>query len=182
MKTLRDRLAGGISPDDMKTIEKISRDEIVRAFRQYPISIVGRTAGLYHVRVVDSLNSAGGGSAESDVFPGLGGQGFINFRNLAHGAIAYAPADADRQEIVAAIGRGIGRTAVHEFTHQLLGRHARIDDFKGHAELRTRLRESARTVTARCAGYRSADAEAEIRIDSCRSAEGGTTDVRRRPT
>lgn len=130
MKTLPDRLDGGLSPDDMKTIEKISRDEIGRAFRQYPISIVGRVAGLYHVRVVDSLNSARGGSAESHVFPGLGGQGFVNFRNLAHGAIAYAPADVNRQDIVAAIGRGIGRTAVHEFTHQLLGRHARIDDSK----------------------------------------------------
>jgi len=130
MRTVPDRLAGGLLLDEMKTIETVSRDEIVRAFRQYPISIVGRAAGLYHVRVVDSLNSPRGGSAESHVFPGLGGQGFINFRNLAHGAIAYAPTDASRQEIVAAIGRGIGRTAVHEFTHQLLGRHARIDDSK----------------------------------------------------
>ena len=130
MTTLPDRLAGGLSPDEMKTIETMSRDEIVRAFRQYPISVVGRAAGLYHVRVVDTLNSPGGGSAESHVFPGLGGQGFINFRSLAHGAIAYAPPDADRQEIIAAIGRGIGRAAVHEFTHQLLGRHAPIDASK----------------------------------------------------
>lgn len=128
MKTLPGRLGDGISPDDMKTIEAISRDEIVRAFRQYPISVVGRAAGLYHVRVVDTLESPMGGSAESHVFPGLGGQGFISFRSLAHGAIAYAPPDADRHEIIAAIGRGIGRAAVHEFTHQLLGRHARIDD------------------------------------------------------
>ena len=31
-----------------------------------------------------------------------------------------APEQATRAAIVAAIGRGIGRTAVHEFTHQLL--------------------------------------------------------------
>jgi hypothetical protein len=39
---------------------------------------------------------------------------------LAGGAVAYAPPNADRPTIIAAIGRGIGRTAVHELTHQLL--------------------------------------------------------------
>lgn len=126
--TLPGRLSGRISLDDMKVIEAISREEIVHAFRQYPISIVGRAAGLYHVRVVDSIDSFTGGSAESYVFPGMGGQGYINFRSLAHGAVTHAPPDADRHEIIAAIGRGIGRAAVHEFTHQLLGRQARIDD------------------------------------------------------
>jgi hypothetical protein len=126
--TLPGRLPGHISLDDMKVIEAISREEIVHAFRQYPISIVGRAAALYRVRVVDTLNSVTGGSAESYVFPGMGGQGYINFRSLAHGAVTHAPPDADRQQIIAAIGRGIGRAAVHEFTHQLLGRQARIDD------------------------------------------------------
>ena len=45
--------------------------------------------------------------------------------------MAWAPDDADRAELVAAIGRGIGRTAVHEFTHQLLPTapiHASRDD------------------------------------------------------
>jgi len=36
--------------------------------------------------------------------------------------MSYAPDDADRAALVAAIGRGVGRTAVHEFTHQLLPR------------------------------------------------------------
>ena len=127
-KTLPGRLPDGLSPDDMKLIEATSREEIVRAFRAYPISIVGQVAAQYHVRVVDSLNGPFGGSAESYAFPGLGGQGFVSFRSLAHGAVVHAPPDADRQAIVAAIGRGIGRAAVHEFTHQLLGRQARIDD------------------------------------------------------
>lgn len=112
----------------MKVIEAVSRDEIIRAFREYPITITGRAAGLYHVRVVDSVQRSTEGSAESYMFfPGLGGQGFVNFRALAHGAVTYAPPDADRQEVIAAIGRGIGRAAVHEFAHQLLGRKAPID-------------------------------------------------------
>jgi hypothetical protein len=126
--TLPVRLPDGLSPDDMKLIEAASRQEIVRAFRAYPIAIVGRVAAHYQVRVVDSLNGPYGGAAESYAFPGFGGQGFVSFRSLAHGAIVHAPPEADRQEIVAAIGRGIGRAAVHEFTHQLLGRQARIDD------------------------------------------------------
>jgi hypothetical protein len=127
-KTLPGRLLDGLSPDDMKLIEATSREEIARAFRAYPISIVGQVAARYHVRVVDSLNGPYGGSAESYTFPGLGGQGFVSFRSLAHGAVVHAPPDADRQAIVAAIGRGIGRAAVHEFAHQLLGRQARIDN------------------------------------------------------
>ena len=127
-KTLPGRLPEGLSPDDMKIIEATSREEIAGAFRAYPISIVGRATARYHVRVMDSINSSMGGAAESYAFPGMGGHGFVSFRSLAHGAIVHAPPDADRQEIVAAIGRGIGRAAVHEFTHQILGRQARIDD------------------------------------------------------
>lgn|SRR5918995_6739515 len=128
--TLPERLAGDISADDMKVIEAMSRGEIVRAFEEYPIAVVGRADALYHVRVTDGLNSRTGGSGESYVLPGLGGQGFVNFRSIAFGAINHAPADADRTQIIAAIGRGIGRAAVHEFTHQLLGRDAPIDSSK----------------------------------------------------
>jgi hypothetical protein len=124
------RLAGNISTDDMKVIEAVSREEVVRAFDEYPIEVVGRVGARYHVRVVDGLSSRGGGSAESYVLPGLGGQGFVNFRSIAFGAINHAPADANRDQIIAAIGRGIGRAAVHEFTHQLLGRQAPIDSSK----------------------------------------------------
>ena len=129
-RTLPERLAGDISADDMKVIEATSREEVVRAFDEYPVAIVGRADALYHVRVTDGLNSRTGGSAESYVLPGLGGQGFVNFRSIAFGAINHAPAGAARSDIIAAIGRGVGRAAVHEFTHQLLGRDAPIDSSK----------------------------------------------------
>ena len=45
----------------------------------------------------------------------------MNFSMLAAYAESYAPSDAERPAIVAAIGRGVGRAAVHEFAHQLLG-------------------------------------------------------------
>jgi hypothetical protein len=55
------------------------------------------------------------------------GDGAVNFSLLAGYAESYATADADRATIVTAIGRGVGRAAVHEFAHQLLGT-ALIDD------------------------------------------------------
>jgi hypothetical protein len=127
--TLPGEFHTGISADEMAVIEAISRDEIVHAFQHYPIKVVGRTSAAYHVRVIDSLNSSRG-PAESYMFPGIGGQGYINFRSLAYSGVILAPPGTSRDEIVAAIGRGIGRAAVHEFTHQLLGPGAPIDESK----------------------------------------------------
>jgi hypothetical protein len=45
----------------------------------------------------------------------------VNFRTIALSAIHLAPPNASRQTIVDGIGRGIGRVAVHEFTHLILG-------------------------------------------------------------
>jgi hypothetical protein len=44
----------------------------------------------------------------------------VSFSFLASGAVAYAPDGASRALMVEAIGNGIGRSAVHEFAHQLL--------------------------------------------------------------
>ena len=51
----------------------------------------------------------------------LGGRGAVGFDLVAFKAINYAPADAPRHRIIEGIGRGIGRVAVHEFVHQILG-------------------------------------------------------------
>ena len=51
---------------------------------------------------------------------GVGGQGAVNFSLLAAGALSCVPVGASRADVLAAIGRGVGRAAVHELTHQLL--------------------------------------------------------------
>jgi hypothetical protein len=61
-----------------------------------------------------------GVAGQSRGISGFGGSGSVSFDFLANGAMAWAPDDAPRTALVAAIGRGIGRTAVHEFTHQIL--------------------------------------------------------------
>jgi hypothetical protein len=61
-------------------------------------------------------------AGESRAVSGFGGAGAVNFEMLASSAVAYAPDGADRTALLAAIGRGVGRAAVHEFVHQLLPR------------------------------------------------------------
>jgi len=49
-----------------------------------------------------------------------GGAGTVNFSYFAGGALVFAPAGTTRPALIEAIGRGVGRGAVHEFTHLLL--------------------------------------------------------------
>ena len=123
---MAERLGGAITSDEMKTIASIAFSEIEGAFAGLRIAFSDRRDARFRVRVVQELRSAG----ESRALAGLGGQGALGFRVLVINAILHAPADADRPAIIAGIGRGIGRAAVHEFTHQLLGGTARIHDTK----------------------------------------------------
>ena len=126
LRTVPEKLNGAIEAADLKAIESIAIGEIVHAFREFRITLTVPEAATYRVRVVDSLvlpfaPRAPAPSAESRSIPGLRGQGAVNFRLIAHNAIAFAPPDADRAAMIAGIGRGIGRAAVHEFAHQVLG-------------------------------------------------------------
>ncbi len=119
------RLGGAITAEDRTTIETVARAELAHAFAGLPIRVSDRRDATYRLRVVQAvydprMRGRWGVAGASHAVPGLGGQGEVSFNFLAGGATARAPEDATRAEIVAAIGRGIGRTAVHEFTHQLL--------------------------------------------------------------
>jgi hypothetical protein len=121
------RLGGWITAADLSTIEDVARGEVTRAFRGLPIRVSDRRDATYRVRVVQAvydprLRGRFAVAGASRAVPGLGGQGEVSFEFLAGGATAQSPEQATRAEIVAAIGRGVGRTAVHEFTHQLLPR------------------------------------------------------------
>ena len=126
LATLPERLGGEITPAEMKTIESVAVQEIAHAFREFQVALSDRRSATYRVRVVDSLRHPASPrmpppSAESRSIPGLGGQGAVNFRLIAHSAIMFAPSAIDRKGMIEAIGRGIGRAAAHEFAHQFLG-------------------------------------------------------------
>lgn len=120
------RLGGAITEQEMTNIATAASSEIARAFAGLRIKFSDRRDATYRVRVVQELHNprapwAVGPAGESRAITGLGGQGTLNFHNLANNAIAHAPPSADRATMIVAIGKGIGAAAAHEFAHQLLG-------------------------------------------------------------
>ena len=120
-------LGGRLTPSDMLTIEQVARAELHTAFDGLTLRMSSSRHTPYRVRVVQdvflpTLNRKSAVAGETRGLPGLGGLGAVNFSYFAAGAIVYAPPGATREEIVAGIGRGLGRGAVHEFAHQLVRR------------------------------------------------------------
>jgi hypothetical protein len=119
------RLGAPVSPAEMARIESVARSELARAFTGLDITVADNRRARYSVAVVQDLSDprfirnvqiAG----ESRAVDGFGGAGSVSFAFLAGGAMVYTPEPATRAELIDAIGRGVGRAAVHEFTHQLL--------------------------------------------------------------
>lgn len=120
-------LGGRITDADLQNIERIARAELHTAFDGLTLTLSDSRHTPYRVRVVQevfapTLNRKSAVAGETRGLPGLGGLGAVNFSYFAAGAIVFAPAGATREEIVAGIGRGLGRGAVHEFAHQLVRR------------------------------------------------------------
>ena len=122
-------LGGALTAEDLDTIKTVARAEVVGAFAGLRIEVSDRRDATYRVCVVQEVHDprfrgerhvAG----ESRSISGLGGTGVVSLSFLAASAIAFAPRGADRDTIVFAIGQGIGRTAVHELTHELLPKAA----------------------------------------------------------
>jgi hypothetical protein len=110
----------------------IARAELTDAFRGLDVRLSDRKDARYRVRVVQELHDLRlrrqvSIPAESWSVSGFGGQGAVSFSWLASSAVAYAPEGATRPAIIEAIGRGIGRAAVHEFVHLILP-NAQIHD------------------------------------------------------
>jgi hypothetical protein len=109
---------------EKKTIESVARSELRTAYSGLRISFTDTSNAFYRVRVVQRFPGRHGyrsaGTAESLTFGPLGGHGSINFEFVAALAVNYGPPDSKRAAIIEAIGRGIGRVAVHELAHQIL--------------------------------------------------------------
>lgn len=118
-----DRLSAPLTQDDLRTIESLARRELDIAFENTRLHFTGSGPSVYQVSVVPQ--PANGrrfpAAGESLSFGGTRGAGSVNFNTVALSAVAYATETSDHETIVHAIGRGVGRTAVHEFAHQILG-------------------------------------------------------------
>jgi hypothetical protein len=128
------RIGEPISNIELATIERIARSEIVKAFEPFDVPLTANRQARYSVRVVQRLNDArmfrkGDVAGQSRAVSGFGGSGAVSFDFIANGAMVYSPEDAPRAIVIEALGRALGRTAVHEFAHQLLP-HTAIHDTK----------------------------------------------------
>lgn len=120
---ISERLAAPLSSADLLAIESTARRELQIAFEHTRLRFDGSDKPVYRVRVVpESPNRLSFPAAgESRAFNGIRGDGTVNFNIVALSALAYANGPSEREAILHAIGRGVGRTAVHEFAHQILG-------------------------------------------------------------
>lgn len=110
---------------ELTSMKRLSRAEIDRAFAGLRIHVTDNRHAFWRVAVVQSLATKGKrqlpSAGESLPLGLFGGTGAVGFDVVASKAMHYAPAGAARRSVIEAIGRGIGRVAVHEFMHQMLG-------------------------------------------------------------
>ena len=121
------RLGEPLTPAEIARVRGAALAELSTAFEGLRIRFSSNHLARYHVRVVQSVRDGrlkwtNYVAGQSRGMAGFGGGGVVNFTLLANGAVVYAPDDLDRAGIVEAIGRGVGRSAAHEFAHQLLPR------------------------------------------------------------
>ena len=118
-----ERIGGRIQPDEQTQIEAIARAELETAYAGLRIRFTRQPSGFYRVSVVQDIpGRALPVAGASRRVPFGGGVGSVSFRTLGSQAVANAPREATRAHILEAIGKGIGRTAAHEFAHQILVR------------------------------------------------------------
>ena len=118
-------LGGQLTAQDMQVIESTAREELAIAFREIDVTLTSNPDARYRVRVLQELFGNPlvrkfAVAGESRSLPLIGASGAVHFSYFASGAIVFAPEGLSRQELLVAIGRGIGRGAVHEFAHQLI--------------------------------------------------------------
>jgi hypothetical protein len=128
------RLGEPLSMPEYARIDQVAREEIARAFKDFDVAVTANRNARFKVEVIAKLRDwrlqrPGTYAGESRAVAGFGGSGAVNFEYVANGAMVFAPDDAGRAEIVDALGRGVGRVAIHEFLHQLLPKLA-IHDSK----------------------------------------------------
>ena len=128
-------LGGPLTSSEIAVIKQISRRELTQAFsglkvtftdsRQTPLTIVVQRS--IPRRKGQRLPNAG----ETFAMGPFGARSVIDFTEVLMAAMAHAPAGTTREQLVTGIGRGVGRVAVHELAHGILGAGAmdnRTDD------------------------------------------------------
>jgi hypothetical protein len=137
-----DRLGGPLTDDESALVRQISAREIERAFSGLRLAIGSTRDAFWRVQVLQTLpvrfHQKLPTAGESLALGPLGGSGSVDLEVVSTKAIRFAPAGASRREILEGIGRGVGRTAVHELTHLMLGastmdNRSDVDSYEYHS-------------------------------------------------
>ena len=117
-------LGGPLTTTDCAIVERLARAEIADAFAGLRIDVTDDPAAFWTVHVrpfVPSRSRMIGAAGASLAFGPLGGRGMVGLMPLTAQALRHAPPGTSRAELLAAIGRGVGRSVVHELAHQIAG-------------------------------------------------------------
>ena len=107
-----ERIGGRIQSDEQSQIEAVARAELEAAYAGLRIRFTRQPSGFYRVSVVQDIpGRALPVAGASRRVPFGGGVGSVSFRTLGSQAVANAPREATRPQILEAMGKGIGRTA-----------------------------------------------------------------------
>lgn len=130
-------LGGPLTAFEIDAIKQISRDELRRAFSGLKVAFTDNKPVRRTVVVQLSIPRRKGqrlpNAGETFAMGPLGARSVIDFTEVLMAAIAHAPAGTTRQQLVAGIGRGIGRVAVHELAHGILGAGAMDNQTDDHS-------------------------------------------------
>jgi hypothetical protein len=130
-------LGGAITASEVKAIKQISRGELTRAFSGLKVTFTDRREVPWTVGVQLALERRKGqklpNAGETFAMGPLGARSLVDFTEVLMAAIAHAPAGTTRQQLVAGIGRGVGRVAVHELAHGILGAGAMDNQTDDHS-------------------------------------------------
>lgn len=131
--TALDRQGQSFTDAERAEIVREARVACAQAFAGWRLEVVDTSQAHYRIRVVQRFEPRRMrifAVAESRVVGPLGGESAIDFTAIANAALSVAPAGTSRDDLVAAIGRGIGRVAAHELAHQILP----LRDFHGSTD------------------------------------------------
>jgi hypothetical protein len=125
-------LGGPLTSDEIAAIKRISRAELQGAFSGLNVAVSENHEAFWRVRVRQSLERRRKqllpNAGETLALGPLGGRSEVNFLEVVSAAIAHAPPGTTRPTLVEGIGRGIGRAAVHELAHAILGASRSMDN------------------------------------------------------
>ena len=130
-------LGGPLSTTEIDAIKQISRDELTRAFSGLKVTFTESRKAPWTVGVQLALERRKGqrlpNAGETFAMGPLGARSLVDFTEVLMAAIAHAPSGTTREELVTGIGRGVGRVAVHELAHGILGAGAMDNQTDDHS-------------------------------------------------